>query len=261
MSPESTEERQARKRKFIELLKRKKFIELFEPIGKKVEGYIEGKTDEENVLKSVRYAAKHGEDLVTLFKKRVDVILAGISMEENRFVTEINEINVKLRHGEIVSAFTDAVICTAGPDGTLQGSAGKTLIEAGGTDIEDEAKAAAARLTEGPVNIVAGKLPLRCIILMPSEKEGEHTRESATSSILSALGSADELECSSIAMPVLCGPSCGDTLEPSDAADAVIEALKLFNPKNVHDVIVIDPDEKTVEAVEKSLERFDEENA
>jgi len=255
---ESSEERERRKERYIERLRISKFKTLFEPLQHKLEKYLKGETEEEDVLKTVRYVAKAGDELKTLFKKRTDVILAGISMEENRYVTEINGISVKLRQGDITLTFADAVVNPASSNGRMERGLAKAIKDAAGAGVEEEAISKAPITAAEPVYTGAGELPLKCIIHVPTMEEGTSSKELVLRATKAALSLAEELECEALAIPGL-GTGTGG-IAPDESAEAIVQAIKEHKPKNIKDIILIDMSEPMVEAFERALENYDEEN-
>jgi len=255
---ESLEERERRKERYIERLRINKFKKLFEPLKHRIGRYLKGEIEEEDVLKTVRYVAKAGDELKTLFKKRTDVILAGISMEENRYVTEINGISVKLRQGDITLTFADAVINPASSTGRMERGLAKAIREAAGGEVEEEAVSKAPITAEKPIYTSAGNLPLKCIIHVATMEDEKSSKELVLNGTTAALSLAEELDCEALAIPGL-GTGAGG-IAPDESAEAIIQAIKKHKPKSLKDIILIDMSEPVVEAFERALEIFDEEN-
>jgi len=250
------DEREKRKKRFIERLKKSKFKALFEPLKTKIDRYLADEIDEEDVMKTVHYVSKQGNELTTTFKKRVDVILAGISMEENRYATEINGISVKLRQGDITLTFADAIINPASPSGEMNRGLSGVLKKAGGEEIEKEAVASAPISTDKPVATSPSTLPLKHIIHTVTIQDEQTSAEIILRATKSALQLAEELECEVVAIPGL-GTGVGG-ISPEEASKAIINAIKEHNATNIKDIILIDMNEEVVNAFEKVLEQFDE---
>ncbi|HER43438.1 MAG TPA: hypothetical protein ENO08_03160, partial [Candidatus Eisenbacteria bacterium] len=119
MPKETEEARDERKRAFILALKESKCRALVEPLHRKTAAYLAGEIPAEDLFKTIHYVSKESGELVAMFKKRPDVILAGIAMEENLYVTEIHDINVKVRKGDLTVLFVDAIVNPANTGGSM----------------------------------------------------------------------------------------------------------------------------------------------
>ena len=86
------EAREERKLKFIESLKRRQARDLLEPLGQKIEAFLEGKLNPDDVFKTVHYVAVQSEKVTKRYRNRPDVVLAEIAMDENKFTTDINDV-------------------------------------------------------------------------------------------------------------------------------------------------------------------------
>jgi O-acetyl-ADP-ribose deacetylase (regulator of RNase III) len=255
------EAREDRKLKFIETLKRKQARELLEPLGRKIGAFQDGTLAAEEVFKAVHHAAVQSEKITKRFRNRPDVVLAEIAMDENRFTTEIHEIGIKARHGDITSLFADAIVNPADPGGVMAGGVAGAIKAAGGEEIEKEALAKAPLAPGTAVATTAGALPNIYVIhvAVADEPGGASSAENVKRAASAALALAEELKIASVAIPGL-GTRAGK-VSPEESAGAILEAIEAHRPKSVSDITLIGRDEAIVEAFVRVLERFEEENA
>jgi O-acetyl-ADP-ribose deacetylase (regulator of RNase III) len=257
---ENEEAREERKRAFIESLKRRSTRDLIEPLAKKIDSFMDGKLAPEELFKAIHYVATQSEKVTKRFRNRPDVVLAEIAMDENKFTTEVGDINLKARLGDILTLFVDAIVNPADPRGLMaQGVAG-AIKAAGGDEIEKEAVAKAPIAAGAAVATIAGTLQnLRVIhVGIAAEPGGTSSPDTVKRAAAAALALAEELELESIAIPAL-GTGAGG-LSPDDSAAAIFEAIKAHTPKSLSDITLIARDEATAAAFVKVLEKFEEEN-
>jgi O-acetyl-ADP-ribose deacetylase (regulator of RNase III) len=254
------EAREERKLKFIEALKRKQARDLLEPLGRKIQAFAEGKLAPEEVLKAVHHVEVQGEKITKRYRNRPDVVLAEIAMDENKFTTEIGEIGIKARLGDITSLFADAIVNPADPRGVMANGAAGAIKVAGGDEIEKEAVAKAPITVGAAVATTAGGLPNMYVlhVAVAGEPGGASSAEKVRLAASAALRLAEELKIESIAIPGL-GTGAGK-VSAEESAGAILEAIKGHRAKSVSDITLIDRDEAMVEAFVRILEKFDEEN-
>lgn len=260
MPRETEEARDERKRAFIEALKESKYRALVEPLHLKAKTYLEGGIPAEDLFKTVHYVSKHSNEVVAMFKKRPDVILAGIAMEDNIYVTEICDINVKVRKGDLTVLFVDAIVNPANTGGSMGGGVAGAIKKAGGELVEKQAIAAGpialgtAALTE------AGDLPNLFVIHAPTvdKPAGASSPEMIRAAVSAALEEAEKAELQTIAMPGMGTGVGGVPFE--DAAKAIVEGICSHETKGITDIILIDREERMVEAFTHALEEYDEKN-
>ncbi len=260
MPKETEEARDERKRSFIEALKQSKYRALVEPLHRKTKAYLAGEIEAEDLFKTVHYVSKESNEVVGMFKKRPDVILAGIAMEENLYVTEICDINVKVRKGDLTVLFVDAIVNPANTGGSMGGGVAGAIKMAGGDDVEKEAMAAAPIPLGSAVATEAGNLPNLFVIHAPTVEEpaGESSPERVKAAVSATLAEAERIEAQTVAIP---GMGTGVGRVPfEEAAKAVVEGICAHETKGITDIILIDRDEKMVEAFVGALEKYDEEN-
>ncbi len=260
MPKETEEARDERKRAFIEALKQSRCRALVEPLHRKTEAYLEGGIPAEDLFKTIHYVSKESGELVQMFKKRPDVILAGIAMEENLYVTEICDINVKVRKGDLTVLFVDAIVNPANAGGSMGGGVAGAIKRAGGDVVEKEAMAAAPIPLGSAVATGAGNLPNLFVIHAPTVEEpaGSSSPERVEAAVSAALTEAERVEAQTVAIPGM-GTGVGG-VDFGDAARAVVEGICAHETKGISDIILIDRDERMAETFVKALERYDAEN-
>lgn len=260
MPKENEEARLERKRRFITEIRDRKCRDLIEPLLYKAQSYLKGELPPDDVFKAAHYAARHGDGITADFKKKPDVILAGIAMDENRYITEIGDIAVKVRHGDILSVFTDAIVNPASPDGKMTTGCAGAIKHAGGEEIEKEAMAQAPINTGTAVATGAGALPFLHVIHAPTGDVpgGASSREKVRGAVAAALALADQLELETITIPGM-GTGIGG-LSPDEAAQAILEAIIAHKTVSVSSVNLVDTAEEAVDAIVGALEAYDEEN-
>ena len=259
MTNETEEARDERKRKFIDSLKESRCRSLIEPLKDKIDSYLSGDITAEAVFMTAHYVSKQSNDAIAMFKKRPDVILAGIAMEDNLYVTGIGEINIKARSGDITVLFVDAIVNPASPDGIMAAGVAGAIKKAGGDVIEEEVLSKAP-IGQGSAAVTgAGSLPNLHVIHAPTagETDRESSRELVKGAVLAALEAAEGLGAASIAIPGM-GTGAGK-VSPQESAAAIVEAIRALEAKSISDIILIDREEETVQSFIKSLEEYDEE--
>jgi len=252
--------RDERKLKFIAALKRKQTGDLIEPLSQKIKAFMDGTLAPEEIFKAVQHVAVQSEKVAKRFRNRPDVVLAEIAMDENRYTTEINEIGIKARQGDITSLFADAIVNPADPRGTMSAGVAAAIKTAGGEEIEKEAVAKGPIAVAEAIATTAGKLPNLYVIhaAIAAEPGIASSIENVKLAAAAVLALAEKLRIESVAIPGL-GTGAG-RISPEDGAAAILDAIKAHRPKHLSDITLIDRDEKMVEAFVRVLEKFDEEN-
>ncbi len=249
---EADNERDKRKQRFIELMKRKKCMELLGPLSDRLLALDQGQGTVEEAIKAAAHAGKKGEALIIDFKKRPDVILAGIAMDENRHLTSIGEIGISVRRTSVTEVFSDAIVCPVSGGVTMPPALAALINTAGGPSIEKELKSKApvkpgTAVSTGPGN-------LTCANLIFAVYGGIADVAAALSQ---ALRLAEELGLETLAIP---GMAPGGLFEPSAMAAAVIGAIKGHEAESLAKIVLADEDDETVAAYIEALEKFDEED-
>jgi O-acetyl-ADP-ribose deacetylase (regulator of RNase III) len=260
MPKETEEARLERKRRFIKEIRDRKCRELIEPLLQKAQSFMNGEIPPLDVFKAAHYVARRGDEITGDFKKKPDVVLAGIAMDENRYFTEIGDVAVKVRRGDVLSVFADAVVNPASPDGTMTKGLAGAIKEAGGGTIEKEAAAQAPIAAGTAVATGAGSLPFLHIIHAPTAETpgGASSPETVRAAVSAALVLAEELWLETVTVPGL-GTGAGG-LSPGEAAAAIVDAIAAHKAETVSGVTLVDIHEETVDAFVKALEAYDEKN-
>ena len=254
------EARAERKLKFIESLKRRQTRDLIEPLAKKIDSFMEGKLAPEDLFKAIHYVSIQSEKVTKKFRNRPDVVLAEIAMDENKFTTEVGDINIKARLGDIMTLFVDAIVNPADPRGVMTEGVAGVIKAAGGDEIEHEAVAKAPIAAGTAIATTAGTLQHLRIIhaALADEPGGASSRDAVKLAVSAALKLAEELHLESVAIPGLGTGSGG--VSPDDSAAAIFEAIRTHKPKNITDITLVAQEETMVAAFVRILEKFDEEN-
>ena len=130
-------------------------------------------------------------------------------------------------------------------------------LEAGGGELEKEARAKAPFAAGTAVSIGPGELAAGNVILAAiKDDSGAVTGESVTRALAAALAEAEELEAETVAVPALGLAEGGIGAEESAAA--VISALEAHEGESVTKVLLVDTSETAVEAFTGELERRDD---
>jgi O-acetyl-ADP-ribose deacetylase (regulator of RNase III) len=254
------EAREERKLRFIESLKRRQTRDLIEPLSRKIEAFMDARLAPEDVFKAVHYVATQSEKISKRFRNRPDVVLAEIAMDENKFTTEIHDIGIKARHGDITALFADAIVNPADPSGAMREGLAAAIKAAGGEEIEKEAVSLAPIAVGAPISTTAGTLPNVCVIhaAVADETGGRSSPDRVKLAAAAVLALADALKIESVAIPGL-GTGAGG-ISPEDSAAAILDAIKAHRAKSLSDITLIDRDATMVAAFVRVLERFVEES-
>jgi O-acetyl-ADP-ribose deacetylase (regulator of RNase III) len=250
--------RDIRKKEFIERMRRSKSAELLGPLSEKIKAWEMGEIESHEVFKSAGYAARKGESMIADFKKRPDVILAGIAMDENKYITSLGDIGVEVRLSDITEVFCDALITPVEPDGSMTAGAAAAVRTAGGDEIEKEAKEKAPISAGSAISTESGELTTGNVIhAAVKDDSGSITAASVTAALSAALKEAEELEAETVAIPGLGYVDGGIGAEES--AEAVIAALGSHSGESLNKVLLLDIAEEVVAAFVAGLEKRDEE--
>jgi O-acetyl-ADP-ribose deacetylase (regulator of RNase III) len=250
--------RDARKKRFIERIRRRKSGELLSPLAEKIAAWESGELDPASVFKAAGYAARKGEAIIADFKKRPDVILAGIAMDENRIATALGDIGIEVRLVDITDVFSDAIVTPVEPDGSMTSGAAAAVKESGGTSIEEEAREKAPIPAGNAISTRPGDLATGHIIhAAVRDVSGEITASSVTGALSAALKVAEELEAESVVVPGLGYVDGGISAEES--AQAVVAAIAGHSGESVTKVLLVDISGEVVDAFVAELEKREEE--
>lgn len=246
--------RDARKKRFIELIRNRKARELIGPLAAKIAAWERGELDAAEVFKAAGYAGRRGEALVADFKKKPDVILAGIAMDENRIISGAGEVGIEVRLADITEVFSDAVVCPVDADGALSAGAALAIRERGGAGIEEELRGKGPPGPCAAVSTAPGALATGAVIHAAiAGTDGAITAASVGSALAAALREAEALEAMTVAVPGL--GCCAGGIGADEAAAAVIEALAAHKAGIVSKIVIADLSPEVVAAFAAELER------
>jgi O-acetyl-ADP-ribose deacetylase (regulator of RNase III) len=250
-------ERDKRKKQFIENMKTRQCHALLDPLSNKLLAWDQGEAEPEEVFSAARHAAKKGEALISDYKKRPDVILAGIAMDENKYLTAIGDTDISVRQTYVTDVFSDAIICPVRRDGSMTTGTALVIREKAGDEIEDELTTTIRETGSGTVATSPGRLATRNIIHSLIDEQDAVTEESLTENITEALRIAEELGSETLAIPGFFPESTG--MDREACASAILKALQTHKAENIQKAILADPDEETVQTWIDILEKMDEE--
>ncbi len=251
--------RDKRKKRFIAEMKKRKCGLLISPLASKLARWEKGEAEPEELFRTAGHAANKGEVLISDFKKRPDVILAGIAMDENRYITTVGEIGIEVRKCRVTEVFSDVVISPVRCDGSGFFRAAAMIVEdAGG----EEAIGYGSPLPADPGTAFStgpGALTVEGIIHLCLDARGAAGAEDqVTKGLLASFALAEGLDAETVAVP---GIEPGeDGLSPAVYAAGVIEAVKEHPASSISKVVLTGMEEETVGVFVELLERHDAEN-
>lgn len=249
--------RDIRKKEFIERMRRRKSNELLGPLSEKILAWENDEIDSAEVFKAAGYAARKGEAMIADFKKRPDVILAGIAMDDNKYITSLGDIGVEVRLSDIMEVFSDAIVTPVEPDGSMTAGAAAAVKAAGGEEIERESKGKAPIAPGSAISTESGSLATGNVIhAAVKDGSGMITAASVTAALSAALKEAEEIEAETVAIPGLGFVPGGIGAEES--AEAVIAAVESHTGESLNKVLLVDIAEEVVAAFVAGLEKRDE---
>lgn len=250
--------RDIRKKEFIGRIRRRKSGELLGPLSEKIKAWEKGEIDSSEAFRAASYAGRKGEAMIADFKKRPEVILAGIAMDENRHITSLGEIGIEVRLSDITEVFSDAIVTPVETDGSMAVGAAAAVRKAGGEEIEDASKGKAPIAAGSAISTGSGCLTSENVIhTAVRDDSGTITAESVISALAAALKEAEELEAETVAIPGLGYVDGG--IEAEESAAAVITAVESHSGKSISKVLLVDIAEEIVAAFVAELEKRDEE--
>jgi O-acetyl-ADP-ribose deacetylase (regulator of RNase III) len=260
MAKNAQQSREERRARFIDMLRRRDVFTLIDPLERKLGAYRDGKLSAEDLFKTLHAIMVQSDKVVKRYRNRPDVVLAEIAMDENKYTTDINEIGMKARLGDITTLFADAIVNPADPSGAMTAGAAAAIKAAGGEEIEREALSQAPITVEKPIATTPGRLPILYVIHVAVSREagGASSPEMVRKAAAAALALAEELGVESVAFPAL-GTGAGG-VSPEDAAAAIVQAVAAHAPNKLADVTLVGRDERAVAAFVAALERWDEEH-
>jgi O-acetyl-ADP-ribose deacetylase (regulator of RNase III) len=249
--------RDVRKKEFIERMRHRRSGELLKPLAEKIAAWEKGEADAAEVFSAAGYVSRRGEAMIADFKKRPDVILAGIAMDENRIVTSIGETGVEVRLADITEVFSDALVSPVEPDGSMSSGAAAAVREAGGEEIEKELKEKGAIEPGSALSTGPGRLTTANVIhAAVRDSSGAVTPGSVKAALSAALREAEALEAEAVAVPGLGFVEGG--IGAAESAAAVISAIEEHIGESLSKVLLVDVSEEVVSAFTAELEKRDD---
>ena len=246
--------RDLRKKRFIQIIRDRKARELLGPLSEKIAAWEKGELDAAEVFKTAGYAGRKGEALIADFKKKPDVILAGIAMDDNRISSGVGDVGIEVRLADICEVFSDAVVSPVDPDGAMTAGAALAIIERGGAGIGEEAKGKGPVAACGAFSTGAGELATGAVIhAAVAGEDGAITAQSVKAAVVAALAEAETLEAETVAIPGLGVVEGGISAEESAAA--IVGAIADHKADSVSKIVITDIDEGVVVAFVAELER------
>ena len=238
-------------------MRRRKSGELIGPLSEKIAAWEKSEIDSSEIFKAAGYAGRKGDAMIADFKKRPDVILAGIAMDENRYITSLGDIGVEVRLSDIMEVFSDAIVTPVETDGSMTAGAAAAVKAAGGEEIEKEAREMAPVAAGHAISTGSGELNTGNIIhAVIQDDSGSITSGSVTTALSAALKEAEELEAETLAIPGLGFVEGG--IEADGSAAAVIAAVESHAGESLSKVLLVDIAEEVVAAFVAELEKRDE---
>lgn len=160
---------------------------------------------------------------------------------------------IEVRHGSITTLVVDAIVNPANSFGYMGGGVAGAIKKIGGQEIEEEAVEQAPIQVGTAVKTTHGLLPCKAIIHAPTmhnpaERTDAHKVKCA---VEAALELADSEEFRSLAIPGM-GTGVGG-LDKNEAAQITVSAIKSAEFIHVEKIILIDTDEKMIEAFKRAL--------
>ena len=160
---------------------------------------------------------------------------------------------VEARKASIATVQADAIVNPSNSFGYMGGGVAKVIKNIGGQVIEDEAIACAPIQVGEAIMTTAGDLVAKKVIHAPTmhDPASKTDAHQVRCAVEAALSLADENNCRTVAIPGM-GTGVGG-LKKTDAAKAMIDAIRDMKFTSVQKIILLDTDEEMVAALEKEL--------
>ncbi len=157
-------------------------------------------------------------------------------------------MEIRIVKGTILDQRVDALVSPAHATGYMGYGVAKAIVQAGGKEIEDDAVAQAPLIIGDAIHTTAGTLPYKGVIHTATidNPNDELTQVNITKALLGALLLADDMGYVSLAVPGMGTGVAGMGYDM--AAQAMRDALKVFKPRSVDLVVLVDLNEEMVEA-------------
>ncbi len=162
-------------------------------------------------------------------------------------------VEVEVRKGNITQVEADCLVNAANSLGYMGGGVAGALKRAGGEEIEHEAVAKAPIPVGEAVATTAGRLKARYVIHAPTMERpgGPSSPDKVKAATAAALRTADACGCKTVVIPGM-GTGVGG-VSPRDAARAMVEAIRAFQPTNLERVVLLDLNDEMVAAWQEAL--------
>jgi O-acetyl-ADP-ribose deacetylase (regulator of RNase III) len=164
-----------------------------------------------------------------------------------------SRVRITVTHGSILDVDAQVIVNAANSLGLMGGGVAGVIKRAAGAEVEREAVKDAPIRVGKAVLTSGGKTKFKGIIHAPTMPEqGMHIPvQNVALATKAALTLADEKGFESVAIPGM-GTGVGGVAH-ADAARAMVEAVRAFSPRALKSVILVDVDEKMVEAWKQQL--------
>jgi O-acetyl-ADP-ribose deacetylase (regulator of RNase III) len=162
-------------------------------------------------------------------------------------------LEIEIRHGDLTAIKVDAIVNPANSLGVMGGGVAGVIKRIGGEMIEQEARRQAPIPVGGAVATMAGSLPCRYVIHVPTMEQPAQPTEAriVAQATRAALEHAERLQLASIAIPGM-GTGVG-RVPVKEAAEAIIETIRRFPAKSLKRVILVDVQPDMVRAFQEAL--------
>lgn len=162
-------------------------------------------------------------------------------------------MKIDVVHGSILDTDAQVIVNAANSLGLMGGGVAGVIKRAAGADVEREAVRDAPIRVGNAVLTSGGKTKFQGIIHAPTMPEPGMliAAENVAFATKAALTLADEKGFESVAIPGM-GTGVGG-VAPAEAARAMVEVMRMFSPRRLKSVVLVDVDEKMVEAWKQQL--------
>lgn len=166
-----------------------------------------------------------------------------------------NNMQIEIKKGNLLEQNVEVIVNPANATGYMGNGVAKAIASKGGKIIEDQAVAGAPILIGEPVITTSGVLPFKAVVHTATIDDINNKIEKGTISkaLIGALYVIDEAGYQSVAIPGMATGLGGTNIDI--AAEAMIEAIKVFKSINIKQLILVDLNEDIVEAWKKYLKK------
>jgi len=164
-------------------------------------------------------------------------------------------MKIDIKQGNLLEQNVEVIVNPANASGYMGYGVAKAIVKKGGRIIENQAVDGAPIIIGEPVITTSGVLPFKAVVHTATIDDINDKIERGTISkaLLGALYLIDEGGYQSVAIP---GMATGlGNIDVSTAAQAMIDAIKVFKPMNIKELILVDLNQEIVEAWKKALKK------